>query len=184
VGEKDVPAGGTLNYLSERSKPRMHQAFSANSGLPQSSSSSRPCIWLLLLRARPHRRLLFLPMKAPMHGFNKPMFVCWTRLGDVINTVRSMPKTAEKGRRYRGIGSWRFRTATAWLYQHTLRTVTVTCEVAEKNVEQFLRPLDVQDVPPPGPGGWVAGQSAIVLRAKTNTIDSRALALQLRSSFG
>lgn len=41
-----------------------------------------------------------------------------------------------------------------------------------------------QDVPLPGPGGWVAGQSAIVLRAKDNRIDARAMAVQIRSPRG
>lgn len=41
-----------------------------------------------------------------------------------------------------------------------------------------------QDVPLPGPGGWAAGQSAIVLRAKDNRIDPRAMAVQIRSPRG
>jgi type I restriction enzyme M protein len=80
------------------------------------------------------------------------------------------------------------------------RTVWVAPQVAEKNAEQFLRPLDIvliikgsvgkvgivpHYVPPPGPGGWVAGQSAIVLRVTpSSTVDPRTLALQLRSPFG
>lgn len=79
------------------------------------------------------------------------------------------------------------------------RAVLITSQTAEKNAAQFLRPLDLvliikgsvgkvgivpQDVPPPGPGGWVAGQSAIVLRSKDRAIDPRAVAVQLRSQMG
>jgi type I restriction enzyme M protein len=40
-------------------------------------------------------------------------------------------------------------------------------------------------VPPPGPGGWIVGQSAIILRTThKSAIDPRALAMQLRSPFG
>jgi type I restriction enzyme M protein len=63
----------------------------------------------------------------------------------------------------------------------------------------FLRPFDVvlitkgsvgkigvvpDHVPPPGAGGWIAGQSAVVLRARDGTNDLRALALMLRSRIG
>jgi type I restriction enzyme M protein len=65
--------------------------------------------------------------------------------------------------------------------------------------KQYLMPYDIVlivkgsvgklgivpgDVPPPGPGGWVAGVSAIVLRADRKDIEPRALALQLRSPLG
>ena len=63
----------------------------------------------------------------------------------------------------------------------------------------FLRPFDVvliikgsvgkigivpEHAPPPGAGGWIAGQSAIVLRARDGTTDLRAMALMLRSRIG
>ena len=41
-----------------------------------------------------------------------------------------------------------------------------------------------KNVPPPGPGGWIAGQSAVVLRANTLHDELRALALLARSGFG
>ncbi|MCZ8064173.1 N-6 DNA methylase [Silanimonas sp.] len=65
--------------------------------------------------------------------------------------------------------------------------------------DPYLRPFDIlivtkgsvgkvgvvpHDVPPPGPGGWVAGQSAVVLRSRTPSVDSRALGLWLRSPMG
>ncbi len=120
-------------------------------------------------------------------------------LGDVIKTVRPMPTTAEKENALEALEVGASELTPLGFISTPGRTVSIARQVAEKSVEQFLRPLDVvliikgsvgkvgivpQDVPPPGPGGWVAGQSAIVLRAKTNTIDPRALALQLRSPFG
>jgi type I restriction enzyme M protein len=80
------------------------------------------------------------------------------------------------------------------------RHIKVDASVAAKSARQFLRPFDIvlivkgsvgklgivpQDVPPPGPGGWVAGQSAIVLRTRSDSpIEPRALAMQLRSPIG
>lgn len=63
----------------------------------------------------------------------------------------------------------------------------------------FLRPHDVvlivkgstgkvgivpADVPPPGTGGWIAGQSAVVLRGSGPDMDLRGLGLWLRSRMG
>lgn len=63
----------------------------------------------------------------------------------------------------------------------------------------FLRPYDLlliikgsvgkvgvvpSNVPPPGSDGWIAGQSAIVLRSKSPNQDLRGLALWLRSPMG
>ena len=63
----------------------------------------------------------------------------------------------------------------------------------------FLRPYDLvlivkgsagkigvvpRNVPPPGNDGWIAGQSAIVLRGKSENQDLRGLALWLRSPMG
>jgi type I restriction enzyme M protein len=79
------------------------------------------------------------------------------------------------------------------------RTVLIDQLVVAKNDRLFLRPLDIlliikgsvgktglvpRNVPDPGPGGWVAGQSAIVLRVKPGAIDPRALIVQLRSTRG
>jgi type I restriction enzyme M protein len=119
-------------------------------------------------------------------------------LGDLVSSIRPMPTTIarENAIEAREIGAadlpkYGYITAPG-------RTVLVDRDVAEKNSKQFLRPLDIlliikgsvgklgivpSDVPPPGPEGWVAGQSAIVLRVKENAIDPRALMVQLRSSF-
>lgn len=65
--------------------------------------------------------------------------------------------------------------------------------------EIYLRPYDVvliikgsvgklgvvpSNVPPPGEGGWIAGQSATVLRSTDERTDLRSLALMLRSQIG
>ena len=67
-----------------------------------------------------------------------------------------------------------------------------------KNETQFLRPLDIvmvikgsvgkvsiapTDTPPPGPGGWVVGQTIAVIRNEGG-IDPRALVVFLRSDLG
>src|ERR1035437_4394018 len=118
---------------------------------------------------------------------------------DVVDTIRPMPTTSAKGGFVEGkeIGA---ADLPAFGYISTPgRTVFIDRQVAENNTQQFLRPLDIvliikgsvgkvgivpEDVPPPGPGGWVAGQSAIVLRSKGNEIDPRALAVQIRSPLG
>ena len=63
----------------------------------------------------------------------------------------------------------------------------------------FLRPYDLvlivkgstgkigivpESAPPPGPGAWIAGQSAVVLRAPNRDVDLRGLGLWLRSKLG
>ncbi len=84
--------------------------------------------------------------------------------------------------------------------QATGRLVQVPSQLDTRTEQQFLRPFDIvlivkgsvgrvgivpQDVPPPGPGGWIAGQSAIVLRVgNESTMDARALAVLLRSAIG
>lgn len=71
---------------------------------------------------------------------------------------------------------------------------------ADKMKDQFLLPDDIvliikgnlgkvgivpHDVPPPGENGWIAGQSAAVIRlGKSSGIDPRALFMLLRSELG
>lgn len=121
-------------------------------------------------------------------------------LGDVVSTVRPMPTSSGDAECIEA-----FEVGAADLPPHgyisqASRAVNVDRQVSLKNRDQFLQPLDIvlivkgsvgkigivpQDVPPPGPGGWIAGQSAIVLRVGAkHDIDPRALAVQLRSQFG
>jgi type I restriction enzyme M protein len=80
------------------------------------------------------------------------------------------------------------------------RQQQIPAEIANKNKDQFLRADDIvliikgsvgkvgivpQEAPPPGLGGWVAGQSGIVLRVnETSKIEAKVLTLMLRSPFG
>jgi len=80
------------------------------------------------------------------------------------------------------------------------REVAVDPATAKRNAHQFLKPFDVvlvikgsvgkvgivpENVPPAGEGGWIAGQSAIVLRNRRNDpAEAHALAVQLRSPVG
>lgn len=121
-------------------------------------------------------------------------------LGDVITTIRPMATTTNEECiiEAQEIGA---ADLPPFGYISTPgRIVKIDQQSASKNGLQFLRPLDIviivkgsvgkvgivpTTVPPPGPGGWVAGQSAIVLRPVSGAaIDPRALMLQLRSPLG
>ena len=121
-------------------------------------------------------------------------------LGDLITTVRPMPTTSID-EDY--IEAWEIGAADLPSFGYINvpgRLVKVESQVASKNDYQFLRPHDIiliikgsvgkvgivpENAPPSGSGGWVAGQSAIVLRTVREAgIDPRLLALQLRSPFG
>lgn len=117
-------------------------------------------------------------------------------LGELVSTVRP-PQTLKTGE---GIEVGEIGAAdipSHGFIRGPGRRVIV--ENSGKNEQNFLRPFDIvlilkgsvgkvgivpNDVPPPGPDGWVAGQSAIILRVVSPSIDPRALALQLRSDFG
>lgn len=80
------------------------------------------------------------------------------------------------------------------------RNVVVDEAGAWRNERQFLRPFDVvlvvkgsagkvgivpADAPPPGEGGWIAGQSSVVLRCHGKVqLEAHSLALQLRGPVG
>lgn len=78
-------------------------------------------------------------------------------------------------------------------------TVRLTSRRSGYSEEVFLRAHDVvlvtkgstgkvgivpENVPPPGPGGWIAGQSAVILRSRHPQSDARGLGLWLRSDMG
>jgi type I restriction enzyme M protein len=67
-----------------------------------------------------------------------------------------------------------------------------------RNDDQFLKPMDIVmvtkgsvgkisiaplDTPPPGPGGWVIGQTMVVIRTNSD-FDPRGLVVFLRSDYG
>ena len=120
-------------------------------------------------------------------------------LGELVFTVRPMPTitATQDSIEAREIGA---ADLPPFGYITTPgRSVLIDRLVSSNNAKQFLRPLDLvliikgsvgklgivpKEVPPPGPGGWVAGQSAIVLRSNESVIDPRAMAVQLRSEIG
>lgn len=121
------------------------------------------------------------------------------QLGKVVSTVRTMPRTTGEDDFNEGLEIGAADIPSAGYIRRPGRTVWIDSQEAEKNGQQFLWPLDIvlivkgsvgkvgivpPTVPPPGTGGWVAGQSAIVLRTNQNEVDPRSLAVQLRSPFG
>ena len=121
-------------------------------------------------------------------------------LGDLVSTVRPMPTVTAEGE---GIEAYEIGALDLPSQGYILqpgRGVTIDSQISVKQEEQFLQPMDIVlivkgsvgkigivplNVPPAGAGGWVAGQSAIVLRCLSkNDIEPRALAVQLRSEFG
>lgn len=118
---------------------------------------------------------------------------------EVVTTVRPMPTTTAKKD---AIVAGEVGAADLPPFGYITspgRNVLVNGKTSEENADQFLRPLDIvliikgsvgkvgiipEGVPPPGPGGWVAGQSAIVLRVKKDVIDPRVVAMQIRSPRG
>jgi type I restriction enzyme M protein len=137
----------------------------------------------------------------------------------MVDTVHPIPLAARKNDA--SIPAWEISAASIPSFGYITkpgRAVQIDGKIADKNKWQFLQPFDIvliikgavgkvgiipEEVPPPGPGGWVIGQSAIVLRRKEETppkryvhngemfeelrtpmIDQRALALLLRSDFG
>lgn len=83
--------------------------------------------------------------------------------------------------------------------QKPTKELEISLRRTSRGEEIFLQPYDVvlitkgssgkvgvvpRDVAEPGPGGWIAGQSAVVLRADSRGGDLRALALLMRSDRG
>ena len=128
-------------------------------------------------------------------------------LGDVVTTVRPIPTLARpipvlaKNIQSINVQEVSLTDLPPFGYIRTPdRQVKVERQAIAKNEQQFLRPFDIvltvrgnigrlgivpPDVPPPGEGGWIAGQSAMVLRAIPDAkIAPQVLALQLRSPLG
>lgn len=123
-----------------------------------------------------------------------------TSLESIVHSIRPLPSSADAEI---GIQAYEIGAADIPDYGYIAkpgRVVMVDEAAAKKNTAQFLRPFDIvlivkgtvgkvgivsPNVPAAGPGGWVAGQSAIVLRIDPNgLLDPRALAMQLRSPLG
>lgn len=119
-------------------------------------------------------------------------------LGKLVTTIRPVPtKQVNDGDRF---DVWEIGPSDLPLFGYIQTPVKkVSVEHHAVQPKQYLMPYDIvlivkgsvgklgivpNDVPPPGPGGWVAGVSAIVLRAEREDVEPRALALQLRSPIG
>ncbi|WP_250510324.1 N-6 DNA methylase [Caballeronia sp. GACF4] len=119
-------------------------------------------------------------------------------LGDLVTTIRPVPtKQANDGDRF---NVWEIGASDLPPFGYIQAPVkSVSVERHAVQPKQYLMPYDIvlivkgsvgklgivpPNVPPPGPGGWVAGVSAIVLRVDRKDVEPRALALQLRSPLG
>ena len=120
-------------------------------------------------------------------------------LSEVADIIRPLPLLRDGD----GVGVHEVGAGDLPLYSYidrASRAVTVEAGIAKRNAHQFLKPFDVvliikgsvgkvgivpADCPPPGEGGWVASQSAIVLRGRRNVpLETHALVIQLRSLVG
>lgn len=120
-------------------------------------------------------------------------------LGEVAEIIRPLPLLRDG----EGIGVHEVGAGDLPPYGYidrASREVTVEAGIAKRNAHQFLKPFDVvliikgsvgkvgivpADCPPAGEGGWVASQSAIVLRGRRkDPLEAHALVVQLRSVVG
>ena len=120
------------------------------------------------------------------------------QLGDVARTVRAIPLGSIESK---PIAVMEIGAADLSQFGYIApkgKTISVDENLAKRYEDCFLRPLDIvlivkgsvgkigivpEDVPGPGNGGWVAGQSAIVLRVHPEYC-AQSLFVQLRSPMG
>lgn len=121
------------------------------------------------------------------------------QLGDIVKILRPMPTTANRS----AVKAWEVGAADlpefAYIAQPA-KEVGIDPATAQRNNHQFLQPLDIvliikgsvgkvgivpNDIPLPGEGGWVVGQSAVILRVtRLDLIDPKTLIVYLRSPLG
>jgi type I restriction enzyme M protein len=120
------------------------------------------------------------------------------QLGDIARTVRAIPLGSIESK---PIAVMEIGAADLSQFGYIApkgKTISVDENLAKRYEDCFLRPLDIvlivkgsvgkigivpADVPGPGNGGWVAGQSAIVLRVHPEYC-AQSLFVQLRSPMG
>ncbi|KUR72109.1 hypothetical protein AQZ52_02035 [Novosphingobium fuchskuhlense] len=120
-------------------------------------------------------------------------------LGDTVELIRSLPLLRDgEGLSVHEVGA--ADLPPFGYIESASREVTVEGGIAKRNAHQFLRPFDVvliikgsvgkvgivpASCPSAGEGGWIASQSAIVLRSRRkDPLEAHALAVQLRSPVG
>lgn len=121
-------------------------------------------------------------------------------LAELVSTVRPMPTGTDHDDVVEAMEVGAADLPAVGYIQKPGKVVKVARDIATKNRAQFLKPHDIvliikgsvgkvgivpPDAPPPGPRGWIAGQSATVLRVnEQSAISAPVLAMQLRSAFG
>lgn len=120
-------------------------------------------------------------------------------LDELVSTLRPIQPKPAGG----GVMAWEVGAADlpefAYIAKPT-KQVNLDLTTVQKNREQFLQPLDIvliikgsvgklgivpNNVPPAGDGGWIVGQSGIVLRVRSkDAVDPKALFMYLRSPIG
>lgn len=121
-------------------------------------------------------------------------------LGDLVTTVRPMPTAKDSNDCIEALEVGAADLPRFGYIVQPGRRVKVDPQTVLKSQHQFLKPYDIvlivkgsvgkigivpANVPAAGDGGWIAGQSAIVLRMNDQQkLDPRTLALQLRSPLG
>ncbi|CAK0778342.1 hypothetical protein CCP2SC5_810005 [Azospirillaceae bacterium] len=121
-------------------------------------------------------------------------------LSELVSSVRPMATTSDQEDVIEAIEVGAVDLPPYGYIQNPGKVVKVASDVAAKSRIQFLKPYDIvliikgtvgkvgivpPDVPPSGHGGWIAGQSATVLRLNEDAVISApVLAMQLRSPLG
>ena len=120
------------------------------------------------------------------------------QLGEVARTVRAIPLGSIEGKSIAVMEIGAADLSQFGYIEPKGKTISVDENLAKRYEDCFLRPLDIvlivkgsvgkigivpADAPGPGNGGWVAGQSAIVLRVHPEYC-AQSLFVQLRSPMG
>ncbi|GJH13586.1 N-6 DNA methylase [Caballeronia novacaledonica] len=121
-------------------------------------------------------------------------------LGDLVTTIRPLLPSKDSDEFVQAFEIGAADIPPFGYVRTSGRPVNLDRQTIAKGLHQFLRPFDIVLIvkgsigkvgivsplaPPAGEGGWVAGQSAIVLRkAEGSAWDPRLLLLQLRSPVG
>ncbi len=120
------------------------------------------------------------------------------QLGDIVRTVRAIPAGLRQEMPLAAMEIGAIDLPQFGYIEAKGKTISIDSNLAKRYEDCFLRPLDIVlivkgsvgkiglvpfDVPTPGNGGWVAGQSAIVLRVHPEYC-AQSLFVQLRSPMG